>query len=105
MAYYRVNPDGPPPPPAPFKPQPGREYRIKAGDRVYIRSPRSVKPNARWVAAVIKYWENKSQCWIVKVVQEHLVESWWEIPLVEGRWKMRRKLTHREREKKTKLGE
>lgn len=86
--------------PLPHKPQPGRVYKLKSGDRIYIRSPRSVKDNARWVAAVVKRWDNKTQSWRVRVVQENLVESWWEVPLIKGKWKRRRKLTYRERERR-----
>lgn len=87
-------------PPPPHNPRPGKDYRVKVGTRIFIRSPRSTKPNARWVAAVVKHWSPKSNCWMVKVVQENLIESWWMVVLEEGRWKLRRKLTHRERERK-----
>lgn len=88
--------------PAPYKPIAGKEYRLKARMRIYIRSPRftRTRTRARWVAAVVKHWDNKSRCWIVKVVAENLVESWWTAPLIEGRWKPRQKLTHREKERK-----
>ena len=81
--------------PSPFKPTPGKTYLVCPGDRVYIRSPRSPK-STRWVAAVVRNWDEKSQTWRVQVIQPNLVESDWLASLIENRWKMRRKLTHSE---------
>ncbi len=85
------------PAPAPFNDVPGREYSVRAGMRIYIKSPRSESPNARWVMAVVKHWDAKSNVWRVKVIQDRLIETGWMASLIEGRWKPRRKLTPQKR--------
>ena len=85
------------PTPLPFK---GKPYAVKSGDCVYIRSPRSVKARG-WVSAVVRHWDEGSQTWRVQVVQPNLIETGWMASLLENKWKRRRKLTAKERERKT----
>ena len=87
------------PTPLPWRPVEGRTYVVKPNTRVYIRSPRSDK-STHWVTAVVKHWDESSQTWRVQVNQPHLIETDWMASLIEDRWKMRRKFTGKEQDKR-----
>ncbi len=84
------------PTPLPFKPVAGKDYAVKIGTRVYIRSPRSER-STRWVMATVKHWDEKSCTWRVRVISPGMIETDWMASLIENRWKMRRKPTFKER--------